>query len=337
MSFDDFIANLTPGVRKNIQTVSNVNRTVYKTPLVGLNWALDGGFLAGGFVTVYGGSGSSKSTLMLQCVALWQTQGYTCGIIDAEGTVTKQHAESLGVDVSRLIYSGDKGIRQAADTPVAWLEAGIDVVIVDTISDLIPAPFIDKDGTVKEFDGNQQIGASAKSIAAMTRMIHYTCKKNQLVIYVSQTTTEINTTYTRQIPSGGKKVEFDSSQMLQLTASRATTQQLKSKEDGSAIGREVTAVVMKNKGGPEYRTAKYNVYYGDGLRGIDKAYELVEVGCQQNVIQGTTWLSWNDIKAQGKENFARQIRDNPALMDALYAAVEMALDGVVVDGITEDA
>lgn len=328
-SFDDFMANLSPAVRKNTHTVAEVERFRFPTPVVGLNWALGGGFLAGGVSTVFGGSGSSKSTLMLMCIALWQSQGYTCGVVDSEGTITNEHAQRLGVDITKLVYCDFKGIRQATDTMTTWLRAGIDIIIVDTISDLLPAVFEDKDGNVKEFDDTKQVGASAKSIRSMIMALHYSMKPNQLVILVSQTTTEIGTTYTKQIPHGGKKIEFNSSQMVQLTSSRAVNQQLKSKIDGAPIGREITATVLKNKGGAEFRTINYNLYYGDGLFGIDRAADLVAIGIKQSVVfKSGAWLDWNGERHQGKDQMAAWLRENPENMDILEKDIMKALDGV---------
>ena len=67
--------------------------------------------------------------------------------IDAENSYDKFWAERLGVDSDSLIYSGAKTINDMVDVATDLMEAGVDIIVVDSISALLPAIYFEKDGT----------------------------------------------------------------------------------------------------------------------------------------------------------------------------------------------
>lgn len=338
MSYEDFIASLPPSVRKTTKTVSQVETIKYETASAGLNWATNGGIGAGRLSIIYGASGSGKSLLMLQSIAQWQKQGLVCAYLDAEGTVTEEFARRLGVDTDKLIYISKRAFGQAVDALMPYIEAGVDIAVVDTYSDLIPDQFVNPDGTVKDFDDAKQIGAHAKSTARMINLLMYSLKENTALILLSQTTTKIEATYTMQVPHGGVKAEFAASTMVKLNSSRSDSAQIKQKvqvgdsQIEQPVGREVKALVTKNKFGPEMRTAKWNIYYAGSHLGIDFDQEVITLACKYGLIEGTTWLSWHEVKKQGAKLMTEYFVENPDQMDELKKELHVAMFGIR-DGI----
>jgi len=330
-ALDDFKSKLPLNVRKSIRLANEIETRQRPTASIGLNHALNGGIGEGRITLIYGSSGSGKSLLMLQSIAEWQKQGLICGYMDSEGTVTREFAARLGVDIDSLIYWNKKTFAGATDAVLPYLRAGIDILVIDTYSDLLPEQFLENDGTVKEFAGNKMIGAHARSTTIMLNMLHTEIQPNTSIIMMSQTTTDLSGQHAVQVPHGGKKIEFKVSAMVKLISSRFDSQQIKETVEGTKIpvGREITATVMKNKFGPEMRIAKWNMYYEGDKLGIDFDKELIDLACVYNVIdRGVTgWMTWHDIKAQGANNFLKAI--TPEQRNEIKLELETAMYSVI--------
>lgn len=321
--FEDFIGKFDPKQKRELQFASDVKVEILPLASRTLTKALGGGIRRGTVTTIYGNPSAGKSMLAMQSIGLWQEQGLVCGYIDVEQTFDPTFAERLGVNVDELIVSGSKSGARVTNTATDWLEKDIDVIVIDSISDILPEVFVDKDGTVKDAEDTKQIGAHAKAITGMINSIHF-ANNNTAVILLSQTTTKIENTYVQQIPHGGKKTEFGSSQMIQLTSSPTDAKQIKGlHKEGDIlverpIGRHVAAAVKKNKVGPQSGTAEYDIYYAGDNIGIDSVGELFDLAVDQLIIvKGGAWYNYGDIKWQGRPSALEAIREDEALREEL--------------------
>ena len=325
--FEDFIGKFDSKQKKELQFAADVKVEVLPLASRTLTKALGGGIRRGTVTTIYGNPSAGKSMLAMQSIGLWQKQGLVCGYIDVEQTFDPKFAERLGVNTEELVLSGSKSGARVTNTATDWLEKDIDVIVIDSVSDILPEVFVDKDGTVKDAEDTKQIGAHAKAITSMINSIHF-ANNNTAVILLSQTTTKIENTYVQQIPHGGKKIEFGSSQMVQLTSSASDAKQIKGlHKDGDIlverpIGRHVEAVVKKNKVGPQHGTASYDIYYGGDNIGIDSIGELFDLAVEKLVIiKGGAWFNYGDIKWQGRASALEAIREDEELQKELERAI----------------
>lgn len=334
MNYDDLIGSLSPKLKKQVTTLSEKEETLYQSASIGLNLACNNAFAAGGRMSlVYGSSGSGKSLLALQSIAKWQKKGLTCCYVDSEGTVTDEFARSLGVNTKELIYIRKRGMGQAVDAVMPYIEAGVHLTFIDTYSDLVPDQFQNEDGTIKEFDDTKQIGAQAKSTRRMIDSLMYSLQDESALIMMSQSTMAKSGTMFLPAPYGGEKPKFESSTTIRLTASRAAGQQLKedviigeSKENVS-YGREVSATVEKSKFGPEFKTAKWNInYFGDNI-GIDFAGETFSLAVKYGIIHdgGAGRYSFEGDKWHGSKTASTAIRNDDELKAQLDKRIEEAL------------
>ena len=175
-------------------------------------------------------------------------------------------------------------------------------------------------------ENRKQLGSQAKAITALINGILYN-NENTAVVVLSQTTTEITPTYTKQVPHGGKKVLFAASQVVKLASSGTEGQQIKGDlHVGNGlvlqepIGRGVKALVEKNKLGRQSTTCEYDIYYaGDGV-GVDVIGEIVKEAVKYQVIkQSKAWFKWasQEMQWQGESNTARYFRENPDSLELL--------------------
>lgn len=331
MTNEDFLARLDPKVAKSIKTASQVE--IVRLPLASrrLTYALGGGIGKGRITTIYGNFSAGKTLLTLQSIALWQSMGLTCGFIDVEGTYDPEFAEKLGVDNDKLFVAGSKSSGRISDELAPWLKAEIDVVGLDSISDVMPEVFVDKSGDLLEADKRKQLGAHAKAIKSIISGIHYN-NKSTAVILLSQTTTKIEQTYVKQIPHGGNATFFNSSTMIKLTSSNTDAKQKKgtiSMGDMTVeqpIGRSVEALVEKNKLGRQSTTASYDIYYGGDEVGIDTAGELVDMCVDFGVMKkGGAWFEFDGNKMQGRDETISIVKFDDEMRNKLESQLNEVL------------
>lgn len=325
--FEDFIGRFDSKQKKELEFAADVKVEILPLASRTLTKALGGGIRRGTVTTIYGNPSAGKSMLAMQSIGLWQKEGLVCGYIDVERTFDPKFAAKLGVNVDELVLSGSKSGARVTNTATDWLEKDIDVIVIDSVSDILPEVFVDKDGTVKDAEDTKQIGAHAKAITSMINSIHY-ANNNTAVILLSQTTTKIENTYVQQIPHGGKKIEFGSSQMIQLTSSATDAKQIKGlHRDGDIlverpIGRHVAAAVKKNKVGPQSGTAEYDIYYGGDNIGIDSIGELFDLAVEALiVVKAGAWYNYGDLKWQGRPSALDALRENEDLQRELEKAI----------------
>lgn len=332
MSFQDFLNNLDPKDAKTIKTASDSR--VVKLPLASrrLTKALDGGIPRGMITTIFGNFSAGKTMLCLQSIAQWQKMGLVCGFIDCEGTLDGEFASRLGVDTDQLVVDGSKSSGKVEKIMNKWIKAGIDVIVVDSISDIMPETFVD-DKTGDLSDSRKQLGQHAKAITSLMNGIHY-ANEDTAVILLSQTTTKIEQTYVKQVPHGGQKIGFGSSVMIKLTSSNTDAKQKKGTilkggvKQELPIGRTVDAFTEKNKTGPQHRTASYDIYYDGDFIGIDSAGELADLCVEYGVIeQSKSWFKLDDeTRWQGRDNLVSAVRNDHELEERLEKLLE-DLDG----------
>lgn len=327
-SLDEFLSRLDPKIARKVKTAQETELVKYPVASIGLTRALGGGIGAGRQLLIYGNSGSGKSLVTLQSIGLWQTMGLSCAYFDVEGTYEKSYAERIGVDNDQLILEHKKSFGAITDTAVPYLEAGIDILVVDSVSDALPEVFVDKDGSVADFAGMKQIGAHAKSCTAMINAFHY-ANKNTAIILVSQTTTKIESTYVKQVPHGGQKIFFSASQVVKLTSSNTEAKQISGevvvgdKVESMPIGRKVDVLVEKNKLGPQHRTCEYDVYYDGPNLGVDRVNELVKLGVALGIIEkGGAWFKWYANQFQGEPKITAWLKENPDEQEKLRLEIE---------------
>lgn len=326
MSYSDFLSRLDPKVASALKTASETEIEKFETASFGLTRALGGGFARGRVSLVYGTTSSGKSSLMMQSIGNWQKDGLVCAYVDAEGTYDKGWAERLGVNNDELILLGSKSSGKIENDIRPLLQAGIDILVIDSISDILPEIFIDKKGEMNDQTDRKQMGSQAKAITALLNGIHY-LNKRTAVILLSQTTTYIGN-YVEQIPHGGEKTKFASSQIVYLKSSPSINQQITGDiVVGDAIinvpiGREVDFVIKKNKLGRPFGTGTYVFKYAGEQVGIDPADEIVSAALSLGLMtKSGAWLYYGDTKWQGQANAADGIRGTE-MYDELKAAIE---------------
>jgi recombination protein RecA len=331
VTVEDVLAQLNPKLRKNVMSGDSVPSTEYAaTPSVGLNRALNGGLPYGRQVLIWGSKSSAKSSLCLQTIGLAQKEGKVCAWIDAEMSYDKKWAENLGVDTSKLIVSTVRTINEMVDVGVQLMEAGVDVIVIDSITSLLPAIYFEKDSDeLKQLENTKQIGAESRDFSNAWKMLNYANNKVKptLLVLISQSRNNISAMYTSQQPTGGQATKFYSSTVIKLFSSESDNQALKGKIHvgdkiiEEKIGRKVRWDVQFSKTSPAFQSGEYDFYFRGSDLGIDSIGDLVDTAELMGIVSRTgAWYQLEDgTKVQGREGFINRVKEDLDLQESLRA------------------
>jgi recombination protein RecA len=328
ISLEDIMAKLDPKTRARVQSAQNVEVHKQLTPSIGLNVALKGGLGYGRQVLVWGNKSAGKSSFCLQMIALAQQEGKTCAWIDAEASYDQKWAEQLGVDSSSLIYSQAKTVNDMVDVGVKLMEAGVDVIVVDSISALLPGIYFEKDGNeMKDLQDTKQIGAEAKDMTHAVKMLNY-ANKNTLLVLISQQRNQFGSMHASHIPTGGMAVKFFSSTVIKLWSSEAEANAIKAgvavgdKIIEQRVGRPVNWIIDYNKLGPPNLSGQYDFYYQGETLGVDRIGETLDVAEMYGLVEkGGAWYTINGERFQGRAKAVAYLRENPEIAGALIGEI----------------
>ena len=328
ISLEDIMAKLDPKTRARVQSAQNVQVHKQLTPSIGLNVALKGGLGYGRQVLVWGNKSAGKSSFCLQMIALAQQEGKVCAWIDAESSYDQSWAEQLGVDSSSLIYSQAKTVNDMVDVGVKLMEAGVDVIVVDSISALLPGIYFEKDGNeMKDLQDTKQIGAEAKDMTHAVKMLNY-ANKNTLLVLISQQRNQFGSMHASHIPTGGMAVKFFSSTVIKLWSSEAEANAIKAgvavgdKIIEQRVGRPVNWIIDYNKLGPPNLSGQYDFYYQGKSLGVDRIGETLDVAEMYGLIEkGGAWYTINKERFQGRAKAVAYLRENPEIAGKLIEEI----------------
>jgi recombination protein RecA len=110
--------------------------------------------------------------------------------------------------------------------------------------------------------------------------------------------------------TGGNALKFYSSVRLDIRR----ISQIKDAEN--VIGNRVKVKVVKNKVAPPFRTAEFDLMYGEGF---SKIGEIIDLGVTYNIIKKSgSWFSYGETKlGQGRDSVKQLLTDNPELSEEL--------------------
>ena len=328
IAIDDILAKLDPKTRNRVTAAQDVVVQKQLTPSIGLNMALKGGLGYGRQALIWGNKSAGKSSFCLQMIALAQQEGKTCAWIDAEDSYDPEWAEHLGVDSTSLIHSKAKTVNDMVDVATKLMDAGVDVIVVDSISALLPAIYFEKDGNeLKDLQDTKQIGAEAKDMTHAVKMLNY-ANKNTLLVLISQQRNQFGSMHASHIPTGGMAVKFFSSTVIKLWSSEADANAIKAgvkvgdKIIEQRVGRPVNWIIDYNKLGPPNLSGQYDFYYQGESLGVDRVGETLDVAEMCGIVEkGGAWYTVNGERFQGRAKAVAYLRDNPEVVGTLIGEI----------------
>jgi recombination protein RecA len=330
-TMEEALAALDPRIRKRLSDGTGFKTEFQATPSFGLNRALNGGLPYGRQVLIWGSKSSAKSSLCLQMIAQAQEEGKLCAWIDAEMSYSEEWAKSLGVNTEQLIVSQARTINEMVDVGTSLMNAGVDLIVVDSITSLLPAIYFEKDSDeLKQLENTKQIGAESRDFSNAWKMLNYANNKVKptLLVLISQSRNNISAMYTSQQPSGGQATKFYSSTVIKLFSSESDNQAIKGKIAvgdkliEEKVGRKVRWEVQFSKTSPAFQSGEYDFYFRGDV-GIDSIGDLCDTAEMMGLVNRTgAWYQLEDgTKVQGRDAFVNRVREDLNLQDSIKAKV----------------
>ncbi|MEK8051669.1 recombinase RecA [Ideonella sp. DXS22W] len=301
---------------------------VVSTGSLGLDIALGvGGLPRGRVVEIYGPESSGKTTLTLQVVAQMQKLGGTCAFIDAEHALDTAYAQKLGVNLQELLISQPDTGEQALEIVDALVRSGsVDLVIVDSVAALTPKAELEGEM------GDSLPGLQARLMSQALRKLTATIKKtNCMVVFINQIRMKIGVMFGNpETTTGGNALKFYSSVRLDIRRTGSI------KRGEEVIGSETKVKVVKNKVAPPFKTAEFDILYGEGT---SREGEIIDMGVEAKIVDKSgAWYAYNGEKiGQGKDNAREFLRENPDIALEIENKVREALGVPLQPGPAGDA
>ncbi|MEP7139308.1 MAG: recombinase RecA [Caldimonas sp.] len=301
---------------------------VVSTGSLGLDIALGvGGLPRGRVVEIYGPESSGKTTLTLQVVAEMQKLGGTCAFIDAEHALDIQYAQKLGVNLQELLISQPDTGEQALEIVDALVRsASVDLVVIDSVAALTPKAEIEGEM------GDSLPGLQARLMSQALRKLTGSIKKtNTMVIFINQIRMKIGVMFgSPETTTGGNALKFYASVRLDIRRIGSI------KKGEEVIGNETKVKVVKNKVAPPFKTAEFDILYGQG---ISREGEVIDMGVEAKILEKSgSWYAYNGEKiGQGKDNAREFLKENADLAFEIENKVRAAMGIPLLPGAESDA
>jgi recombination protein RecA len=289
---------------------------VVSTGSLGLDIALGvGGLPRGRVVEIYGPESSGKTTLTLQVIAEMQKIGGQCAFVDAEHALDIQYAQKLGVNLQDLLISQPDTGEQALEIVDSLVRSGaVDLVVIDSVAALTPKAELEGDM------GDSLPGLQARLMSQALRKLTATIKKtNCMVIFINQIRMKIGVMFgSPETTTGGNALKFYASVRLDIRRTGTI------KRGDEAIGNETKVKVVKNKVAPPFKTAEFDILFGEG---ISRQGEIIDMGVEAKIIDKSgAWYAYQGEKiGQGRDNAREFLRENAELAAEIENKVRESL------------
>ncbi|MCQ4937041.1 recombinase RecA [Anaerotignum propionicum] len=279
-----------------------MNVEVTPTGSLSLDVALGvGGIPKGRIIEIYGPESSGKTTVALHMVAEVQKKGGIAGYIDAEHAMDPVYAKALGVNIDELYISQPDNGEQALEIAETMVRCGaIDIVIVDSVAALVPKAEIEGEM------GESHVGLQARLMSqALRKLTGITNKSKCTVVFINQLREKIGVIYgSPETTTGGRALKFYASVRIDIRKADVL------KQGTELIGNRVKVKVAKNKVAPPFKTAEFDIIYGQG---ISKYGDILDLASEVSIINKSgSWFSYKETRiGQGRENAKQFLQEHP--------------------------
>jgi recombination protein RecA len=274
-----------------------------------------GGYPRGRIIEIYGPESSGKTTLTLHAIAEAQKAGLSAAFIDAEHAFDPAYAKNLGINLEELIISQPDNGEAALEIADTLIRSGaVDLVVVDSVAALVPQ--VELEGGM----GDNQMGLQARLMSkALRKLTSTVSKSNSTIIFINQIRMKIGVMFgSPETTSGGNSLKFYASVRLDIRRGTAI------KDQDEVLGNETRVKVVKNKVAPPFKTADFEIIYGEGVSRIG---EVIDLATKNDILEKSgSWYAYKGNKVgQGKENVKTYFKENPKVADEIENLVREKL------------
>jgi recombination protein RecA len=274
---------------------------VIPTGSLSLDLALGIGGIPRGRVTeIFGPEAAGKSTLCQHIIAEAQRAGGKAAYIDVEHALDPAYAACCGVELDDLLISQPDTGEQALEITETLVRSGaIDIVVIDSVAALAPRAEIEGEM------GDSHVGLQARLMSQALRKLSAAISKSRTaVVFVNQLREKVGIIFGNpEVTPGGRALKFYSSVRIDLR--RVDNIKVGTK----VVGTRIRAKVVKNKVASPFRSAEFDIMFGQG---ISKDGDLLDLGVVMGIIKKSgAFFSFGETRiGQGRENAKEYLRQH---------------------------
>jgi recombination protein RecA len=270
-----------------------------------------GGIARGRITEIFGPESSGKTTLALHMIAEAQKQGGIAAFVDAEHAMDPVYAGKLGVNTDDLLISQPDYGEQALEIVDALVRSGaVDIIIVDSVAALVPKAEIEGEM------GDQHMGLQARLMSQALRKLTGNINRTKTaLVFINQIRMKIGVMFGNpETTTGGNALKFYSTMRMDIRRIAAL------KEGADIIGNRTKVKIVKNKIAPPFKTAEFDIYYGEG---ISREGSLIDLATAVDIIEKSgAWYSYDGERlGQGRENVRTFLKAHPNIADQIEQRV----------------
>ena len=288
--------------------VGRLDVKAVSTGILPLDVALGiGGLPRGRIIEVYGPESSGKTTVTLHMIAEMQKQGGTAAFIDAEHALDPVYAKKLGVNLDELLVAQPDFGEQALEIADELISsAAVDMVVIDSVAALVPKAEIEGDM------GDANVGLHARMMSkAMRKLAGVISKTDTIAIFINQIREKVGIMFGNpETTTGGRALKFYSTIRLEVRKGEAI------KQSTEVVGNRVKIKVAKNKVAPPFKTAEFDLMYGEGY---SRTGSILDMGVELDIVDksGAYFSYKGERLGQGKENAKKFLREHSEVADEI--------------------
>ena len=270
-----------------------------------------GGVPRGRVTEIFGSESTGKTTIAYHVMAEAQRQGGTAAYIDAEHALDPEFAKKCGVNTEDLIVSQPDYAEQALEICEYLVRSGaIDVVVIDSVAALVPKAELEGDM------GDTHVGLQARLMSQALRKLTASISRFETaVIFINQIREKVGVIWgSPEVTPGGRALKFYASVRIDLRRGESI------KQGTDILGSHIKARVVKNKVAPPFRTAEYDIMFGQG---ISKQGDIIDLGVAQGVVSksGSYYFYGDTRLGQGRENAKQFLTENEGIAHEIEALI----------------
>ena len=279
----------------------------------------NGGIAVGRITEINGLESSGKSLIGTHILAETQKRGGVAVYIDTETSVSREWLETIGVDVSKLLYlhvETVEDIFECIESIISKIrESDRDRLVSILVDSLAGA----STKVEMEADFEKDGWATSKAIIvskAMRKITQMIGRERIALVFTNQLRQKLGVMFGDPwTTSGGKALPFHSSTRIRLK----NMGQIKVGAKKDVIGMKCRAQIIKNRLGPPLRHADFNLYFDSGID--DKGSWLQVLKDHKLLKVAGAWYTLEykgkDIKFQSKD-FEKKLEEHDGLKEHLY-------------------
>jgi recombination protein RecA len=280
----------------------------------------NGGIAVGRIVSLEGMEGSGKSLICAHMIANVQREGGVAIMFDTETALNEQFAESVGVDLDKLVYVHENCVEEIFEAIEGIVErvrksdkSKKVLIVVDSVANMSTRNELEG-SYAKEGFGTEKAFLISK---AMRKILPLIATQKIALVFTNQLRYKMNAPAFADpyVAPGGKAIPFSASVILRL----AKVGKIKNAA-GDVVGVRVKADLKKNRLGPPDRAIELEVYYD---RGIDDITSWIKYLKEKGIIDGTmakfTYVDLNGEEHTFKGSAWREFTEqNPEIFKEMY-------------------